>query len=75
MTRHVGMYRRSELIRLAGQPSDTELQAAAHLLIASACTRGEHKQETDAETGNEVCGRCGEVIDDYPDVTAVSTTS
>lgn len=74
MARHIGMYRRSELIRLAGQLSETELRVAARLVVESNCTLGKHKQETDAETGNEVCSRCGKVIDDYPDVPAYTTS-
>ena len=70
MPQHVGMYRRSELIRLAGIPSDAVLRVAASRLRSAACDSDQHQQETDSESGNEVCGRCGVVIDDYADVAA-----
>jgi hypothetical protein len=70
MPRHVGMYRRSELIRLAGAPSEPVLRVAAERIVSAACAAGRHRQETDSETGNEVCRVCGVVVDDYADVAA-----
>lgn len=68
MPRGTGMYRRSELIRLAGQPGDQVLQVTANWTLEAACGSGQHRPETDAETGNEVCRVCGFVVDDYADV-------
>lgn len=73
MPRHVGMYRRSELIRLAGIPSEAVLQVAAQRSREAACAAGQHQQETDSDTGDEVCRLCGTVIDDYPDVPPMTT--
>lgn len=36
-------------------------------VTAGRCDAGVHRQETDAETGNEVCRWCGAVLDDYAD--------
>ncbi len=66
------MYRRS-LLRGAS-PDRGVLAAAARIAAETACDAGRHQQETDSETGNEVCSRCGHVIDDYPDVTAADST-
>lgn len=70
MTRYLGMYRRAELIRLTGVPTDSALQIAAERSQAAACESGQPQQETDSETGNEVCRSCGAVVDDYADVAA-----
>jgi hypothetical protein len=60
---------------LAGGPSEAVLQVAAARLRSTQCAVGEHRQETDADTGNEVCGLCGTVLDDYADVDADSSAS
>lgn len=62
------MYRR-QLLRACG--ADLEDLAVrirvAECIAAARCAAGEHRQETDAETGNEVCRWCGAVLDDYAD--------
>jgi len=68
MPRHVGMYRRSELIRQAGAPSDRLLGTAAARTATANCAAGRHRQETDETTGNEVCRDCAAIVDDYADV-------
>jgi hypothetical protein len=69
VARYIGMYRRSQLIRSASEQADGyERAIAARLILAFNCARGKHRQETDADTGNEVCGICGEIIDDYSDL-------
>jgi hypothetical protein len=36
-------------------------------VAAARCAVGEHRQETDDETGNEVCRYCRVILDDYGD--------
>lgn len=70
MARYVGMYRRSELARIAKITSQDSgiLRATAIRAAELRCAAGSHRQETDAQTGDEVCQFCGVVIDDYADV-------
>lgn len=35
----------------------------AESIVAGRCGRGEHRTETDAETGDEVCRWCGTVVE------------
>lgn len=43
--------------------SDQERAAMAETLAEIACSKGEHRTETDPDTGDEVCRWCGEVIE------------
>lgn len=67
MTKYLGMYRRAEL-RRQHETGAAIFMLAAHLAGEAACAGGRHKQETDPDTGDEVCQRCGLVLDDYADV-------
>jgi hypothetical protein len=64
------MYRRALLRSGAGMALDDPAVRvrAAGSVIAARCAVGEHRQETDAETGNEVCRWCKKVLDDYEGV-------
>lgn len=46
----------------SGFPSPTDIRLA-EAKAAERCARGEHRAETDAETGDEVCRWCKAVVE------------